>query len=54
MPAATPADPPVTWLLAVRNGMPFLPETLASIEAQTYRDWQVLAWDNGSADGTVE
>jgi glycosyltransferase involved in cell wall biosynthesis len=33
--------------------MPYLPETLASIEAQTYRNWQVLAWDNGSTDGTV-
>jgi len=44
----------VTWLLPVRNGMPYLPETLASIEAQTYRQWEVLAWDNGSTDGTLE
>ncbi|MBA2620799.1 MAG: glycosyltransferase [Acidobacteria bacterium] len=44
---------PVTWLLPVKNGMPYLPETLASIEAQTYRNWQVLAWDNGSTDGTA-
>jgi glycosyltransferase involved in cell wall biosynthesis len=44
----------VTWLMAVKNGMPYLPETLASIEAQTYRDWEVLVWDNGSNDGTVE
>jgi hypothetical protein len=43
----------VTWLLPVRNGMPFLSETLASIERQTYRHWEVLAWDNGSTDGTV-
>ena len=34
--------------------MPYLPETLASIQAQTYHDWEVLAWDNGSTDGTVE
>jgi hypothetical protein len=47
-------EPMVTWLLPVRNGMPYLPETLESIEAQTYRAWQVLAWDNGSSDGTVE
>ncbi|HEY9727802.1 MAG TPA: glycosyltransferase [Chroococcales cyanobacterium] len=44
----------VTWLLPVKNGMPYLPETLASIEAQTYPNWEVLAWDNGSTDGTVE
>lgn len=44
----------VTWLLPVRDAMPHLPEALASIEAQTFRDWEVLAWDNGSADGSVE
>ena len=44
----------VTWLLPVRNGMPYIAETLASVEAQTYRDWEVLAWDNGSTDGTAE
>ena len=44
----------VTWLLPVKNGMPYLPETLASIEAQTYHDWEVLAWDNGSTDETVK
>jgi GT2 family glycosyltransferase len=46
--------PPVTWLLAVRNGMPYLPETLASIAAQTYRNFELIAWDNGSEDGTIE
>jgi len=34
--------------------MPYLPETLASIEAQTCKDYQVLAWDNGSTDGSTE
>lgn len=46
--------PPITWLLPVRNGMPFLPFTLQSIVDQTYRNHMVLAWDNGSTDGTVE
>ena len=44
----------VTWLLPIKNGMPFLPETLASIAAQTYPNHKVLAWDNGSTDGTLE
>jgi glycosyltransferase involved in cell wall biosynthesis len=44
---------PVTWLLPVKNGMPYLPETLASIEQQTYKNFEVLAWDNGSTDGSV-
>jgi glycosyltransferase involved in cell wall biosynthesis len=44
----------VTWLMPVKNGMPYLPETLASIETQTYRNWEVLIWDNGSTDGTLD
>jgi glycosyltransferase involved in cell wall biosynthesis len=46
--------PRVTWLLPVRNGMPYLPDTLASIETQTYRNWEILVWDDGSTDGTLE
>src|SRR5437763_1462931 len=46
--------PPVTWLMPVKNGMPYLPHTLRSIEAQTYKNWRVLASDNGSTDGTLE
>jgi glycosyltransferase involved in cell wall biosynthesis len=46
--------PRVTWLLPVKNNMPFLPETLASIESQTYKNWEILVWDNGSTDGSVE
>lgn len=44
----------VTWLMPIKDGMPYLPETLASIEAQTYKNWEVLVWDNGSTDGTIE
>lgn len=47
-------DQRVTWLLPVRNGMPYLSKTLASIEAQTYKNWEILAWDDGSTDGTLE
>ncbi|MDX2240841.1 MAG: glycosyltransferase [Leptolyngbyaceae cyanobacterium bins.302] len=43
----------VTWLLPIKNGMPYLPQTLASIAAQTYSNWEILAWDNGSTDGTI-
>ena len=46
--------PQITWLMAVRNGMPYLPATLASLEAQTYRNHTLLVWDNGSTDGTLE
>ena len=44
----------LTVLLPVLNAMPYLPEALASLEAQTFRDFEVCLWDNGSADGSVE
>ena len=34
--------------------MPFLPEALDSIRRQTCQDYEVLVWDNGSTDGTLE
>ena len=50
----TTEGPPVTWLMPVKNGMPYLLDTLRSIEAQTYKNWRILVWDNGSTDGTLE
>jgi glycosyltransferase involved in cell wall biosynthesis len=47
------SNPPATWLLPVRNGMPYLLHTLASIANQTYRNHKIIAWDNGSSDGTL-
>jgi hypothetical protein len=40
-------------LLATLNGERWLPEQLASIAAQTRQDWQLLARDDGSGDGTL-
>jgi glycosyltransferase involved in cell wall biosynthesis len=34
--------------------MPYLTEALASLEAQTFRDFEVCLWDNGSTDGSLE
>ncbi len=44
----------ITVIIPVLNGMPYLSEMLASLEAQTLRDFTVLFWDNGSTDGTLE
>jgi glycosyltransferase involved in cell wall biosynthesis len=48
------AQPRVTWLLPVRNGMPYIERTLASIAQQQYDNHEIIAWDNGSTDGTLE
>lgn len=46
--------PEVTVLTAVRNGKKFLPETIASIQAQTFADWEYIIVDDGSTDSTTE
>lgn len=39
-------------LLATYQGAAFLPEQLASLEAQTHRDWRLFLRDDGSTDGS--
>jgi len=46
--------PTVSVLLPVRDGAPHLPEAIASLEAQTHEDFEVLAVDDGSTDATPE
>lgn len=43
---------PVTIVLATFNGARYLPEQIASLAAQSFRDWRLLARDDGSSDGT--
>jgi glycosyltransferase involved in cell wall biosynthesis len=38
--------------MPVRNGARFLPAALASLAAQTFADFEILAVDDGSTDGT--
>jgi acetyltransferase-like isoleucine patch superfamily enzyme len=44
----------ITVILPVLNGMPYLTEALASLEGQTFKDFEILLWDNGSSDGSVQ
>ncbi len=45
------ADQPlVSLVVPVFNGMPFLPETVASLENQTYKHTEILLSDGGSTD----
>jgi hypothetical protein len=47
-------QPFVSLILVVRNGMPLLPEALASVQAQTYRNFELVVQDGASTDGTLE
>lgn len=40
-------------LLATYNGAEYLPEQIASIQAQTHHHWRLLVRDDGSTDATV-
>lgn len=40
-------------ILAVFNGMPYLPDTVESILAQTFKDFTFIIVDDGSTDGTA-
>lgn len=46
--------PKITVLLPVRNGEKFLSQALASIQAQTFDDFELLVVDDGSTDRTPE
>lgn len=51
-PIGDAVAPPVTILMATRNGADFLPDQLASLAAQTDRNWQLWVSDDGSTDAT--
>lgn len=43
----------ITILLSSYNGSQYLPEFLASLEDQTYQDWNLIIRDDGSLDNTL-
>ena len=45
--------PVVSVLLPVHNGMPWLPEAIESLRAQTFTDFRIVVIDDGSTDGTA-
>jgi len=44
----------VSLILCTKNGMPYLPEAIASVRAQTYRQFEVIVQDACSTDGSIE
>ncbi len=47
-------SPAVSVLTAVRNGAHHIEETVASIQQQSYKDWEYIVVDDASSDGTAE
>jgi FkbM family methyltransferase len=45
--------PSITVVMPVYNGAPFVRRAVASLAAQTFADWELLAVDDASADGSV-
>jgi len=46
--------PRFSIVLFTKNGMPFVPEAVASLESQTFDDYEVVIQDAASIDGTAE
>ncbi len=46
--------PRVSVIIPAHNAAPFLRQTIESVLEQTYRDWEIIAVDDGSSDGTWE
>ena len=47
-------SPFVTVLITTFNGMPYLTESVESVLAQSYRDYEVVVVDDGSTDSTAQ
>jgi glycosyltransferase involved in cell wall biosynthesis len=47
-------SPTVSLVTTVYNRSQYLPATIESILTQTYQDFELLVWDDGSTDDSVE
>jgi glycosyltransferase involved in cell wall biosynthesis len=45
--------PLVSVIMNIRNGAAFLREALDSVMAQTFTDWELIAWDDCSSDNSA-
>jgi len=46
--------PQVSIILNIRNGAAYLAEALASVLAQSFADWELIAWDDRSSDDSAK
>ena len=49
-----PENQIVSIIMNCYNGEKYLREALDSIQAQTYKNWELIFWDNQSTDKSVE
>jgi glycosyltransferase involved in cell wall biosynthesis len=45
--------PQVSVIMNIRNGAAFLHDALSSVMAQTFTDWELIAWDDCSTDDSA-
>ena len=45
-------NPLISIVMCTYNRAPFIAETIKSIQAQTFTNWELLIMDNGSTDDT--
>jgi glycosyltransferase involved in cell wall biosynthesis len=48
------SSPLVSIIMSVKNGQQFIHEAIDSIINQTYKNWELLIFNDGSTDGTLE
>ena len=46
--------PTISLIMTVRDGARYLSHALESALAQTFGDWGLIVWDDGSADATLD
>ncbi|MBW4661398.1 MAG: glycosyltransferase [Drouetiella hepatica Uher 2000/2452] len=46
--------PIATLILTTYNRSSYLPSAIASILSQTHHNFELLIWDDGSTDGTLD
>jgi glycosyltransferase involved in cell wall biosynthesis len=46
-------NPLVSIIINCYNGEKYLRETIDSVIAQTYTNWEIIFWDNQSTDDTA-
>lgn len=52
MPARVERTPLISLIMTVRDGARYLAQAIESVRAQTFEEWELVLWDDGSTDDT--